>query len=363
MDLSDLYGLLGVARGAPAKVIRRAFLKLSRRCHPEVNPGDSECRTRYLDLRAAWEVLGDPSRRQEYDRLGHDEYIRRHAPRPAGPVAEAAFLTEAVREGFIGELLGVSRPPPPGGKRRGDDLRHVLRLPFMEAITGGVADIRVQRRHTCPDCDGRGTPGGEPLSDCQRCRGAGNVVRREGLVPIRETCPACGGRGKVARIPCPSCSGSGVVERRDRVKVKVPPGVTTGTELRLRGMGDAGVWGGPPGDLMVVTRVDEHPRFVRRGDAIHGEVELKVWQVALGAEVSVATVDGEARLKIPPGTQPGQEFVLPGRGVPNLKTGRRGDHVVRVTVHIPAAKGAEERRAWERLAAAGAGELSAGSGL
>jgi molecular chaperone DnaJ len=180
---------------------------------------------------------------------------------------------------------------------------------------------------------------------------------------LRETCPGCGGRGRVVVRPCPACSGTGLTERRDRVRVRVPAGVFTGTELRLRGMGDAGRWGGPPGDLVVVTRVDDHPRFVRRGDAVLGELPLEVWQAALGAEVAVDTVDGPVGLRVPPGTQPGQEFSLPGRGVPNLKTGRRGDHVARVTVRIRAPRDEDERRAWQRLALAAAGELSPAGGL
>ncbi len=353
MSPENLYQVLGVSRTAKDAEIKRAFSKLARKLHPEVNPGDEAARAHYEKVCRAWEVLGQPGRRGEYDRLGHEEYFRRRsadAERAGAPPAEGAW-SAAGATGLLGALLGPEVrggvPGRPSG--RGDDIQEVLDLTFDDAARGVARHVRVSRRVSCPECGGSGAAAGG-LQECAACRGAGMMEKKRGPLVTREECAACRGTGRLVRLACRPCGGAGVSSVTEDVAVDVPAGVAAGSEVRVRGAGHAGSRGGPPGDLVVITRVGGHADFVRKGDNVYGIVPVMVWEAALGADILVPTLAGSVPLRIPPGTQGGQRFQLHGKGVPNLKTGRRGAHFVEIAVVVPAPSDEAARKAYRRLA-------------
>lgn len=352
MSDEDLYVILGLSRTATERAIQRAFRKLTRKCHPLVNPGDKAAESDYHRLCQVYEVLGDTRRRAEYDRLGHREFTRRSEEMKAVPVrGEEEFLTEAVREGFIGDILGL-RPKTATGElpRRGEDIRHYLGLTFFQAAKGHETTVDIVRRVLCPTCGGAGTATGSRRDVCTRCRGTGITSRSLGPLVTERECAVCRGRGYLIRKACGVCRGAGRLEKRVEVKVRIPAGVISGSEIRVRGLGHDGEVDSPPGDLLIITRVEEHPRFARKGDTVYSTYPLMVWQAALGGQVTVTTLDGKVALAVPPGTQAGQQFRLSGRGIPNLMNGRRGDHVVEMRVIIPAPEDEASRKAWRKIA-------------
>jgi molecular chaperone DnaJ len=301
----DFYAVLGIGSAASAAQVRRAFQRLARRYSPDVNLWDREAQSLFEEIQAAYRVLGDPSARTLYD------HQARSAERPA-------------------ESAGSRR----AGRRRGDDLHAPIELAFEQAAAGLTADLIVERLSACQPCAARGTrPGAEPVP-CGHCGGAGTVWETEGA-PRPSECPACDGEGERVTAPCPICRGRGVASGRASLRVAIPAGMDTGSQIRIPGEGHAGPFGGPRGDLVVITRVHDDPVFTRKGDNLHAEATVSIVEAMLGARIPVRTLSGEVDLVLPPGTQGGQVLRIRGRGMPRLASDGRGDLYVTVVVEIP----------------------------
>lgn len=335
MEEKDYYNILGVSRDASDSEIKKAFRRLVHEYHPDKHKGDPEVEEKFKKINEAYSVLKDPKKRAQYDRFGYAGQGTGYgeAGYGAGDFGGANFedLFGDVFSEFFGGGGGRRRPPT----ERGMDLRYDLEVDFDEAAFGGEHTIKVPRTDACGECGGSGARAGTQPVVCPNCKGVGQVRYQQGFFAISRPCTACAGTGKVVRDPCSRCAGSGTVQVTRELKVKVPPGVDTGSRLRLSGEGEAGRRGGPPGDLYVMIRVKPHPIFKRHNDDIICEVPVGFPQAALGAEIDVPTLDGANKLKIPAGTQSGKVFRLKDLGIPSLHTGRRGDLQVVVKVETP----------------------------
>jgi len=343
----DYYEVLGVPRNASADDLKRAYRRLARQYHPDVNkePGAED---RFKQINEAYEVLGDPDKRARYDRFGHAGV--------QGNAAGAGF--EGFGFGFddiFESIFGGTRRGASARRRpqRGQDLRYDLRIAFEEAVFGCSKEIEAYRHEPCPTCNGSGAkPGTSPVR-CRECNGTGEVrhVQRSllGQFVNVTTCPRCRGTGEEIPTPCPECHGHKLVQRARRLGVRIPAGVDDGTRIRLTGEGELGTLGGPPGNLYVFISVEPHPFFVRQENDIILELEINVAQAALGDVVHVPTLDGEEELAIPAGTQTGEVFRLRGRGVPYLRRAGRGDQLVVVTVSVPTKLTDRQRELFEEL--------------
>jgi molecular chaperone DnaJ len=342
MNKRDYYEVLGVARGAAEKEIKRAYRRLARRYHPDVNPNDKAAEAKFKEVTEAYEVLSDPAKRRQYDQFGHQAFGAAHeeAKRPPGWTGGFDFSRYDVggAEGFedlFSDLFGPRGRTTESGVSRGEDLHYSIDLDFDAAVRGLSTELTVQRYATCPTCQGTGIGAGSRLQACNACKGSGRARVRAGLFGGQQPCPRCRGTGKLPSTPCASCHGSGLVLKTERISVKIPPGVDNGSNVRIQGKGHAGRSGGPPGDLYIVTRIRPHPFFERKGDNLYCEVPITVTEATLGAKIEVPTVDGKASMRIPQGTNSGQAFRLRGMGVPHLKGPGRGDQVVTVKIVVP----------------------------
>lgn len=343
----DFYQVLGLDRGASPEDIKKAFRRLAMQYHPDRNK-EPEAETRFKEINQAYEVLSDPDKRAAYDRFGHAGI--------SGGVGGAGF--EGFNFGGFGDIFdaffGGAATRQRRGPQRGADLRTSITLDFEEAIFGAEREIDVTRNEICTACDGIGAEAGSKPERCPSCGGTGEVHRVQqsifGQFRNISTCERCRGEGKIVSNPCQACRGSGRQRQTRKLMVKIPPGVDNGQPIRLTGEGDAGAGGGGAGSLYVVVQVRPHPHFRRDEDDIIYELPLNVAQAALGAEVKVPTVDGEATLTIPAGTQTDRVFTLAGKGVPHLRGGGRGDQYVRVFVVTPANLTREQKRLFEELA-------------
>ena len=352
----DYYRILGVSEDASQKEIKNAYRKLSRKYHPDANPGDPTAEERFKEISAAYDVIGDPERRKEYDevrRLGPMGGVFGGAGAGAGPGAGFRFEDLGdlgdVLSGFFGRRRagGVRGTGP----RRGQDLEADLHLDFEDAVRGITTTLHLTSDAVCSTCHGSGARPGTTPHACPRCGGRGVVDENQGFFSFSQPCPRCGGQGYLVEDPCPTCRGSGVERRPREVKVRIPPGVADGQRIRLKGRGGPGRNGGPPGDLYVTVRVGSHPIFGRRGRDLTITVPITFPEAALGADVRVPTLDGgTVTLRIPPGTRSGRTFRVRGRGVPTTKG--TGDLLVTVEVAVPQRLTDEERKAVEALAAA-----------
>ncbi len=344
----DYYEVLGVPRNASQEEIKRAFRRLARQYHPDVNKSP-DAEERFKEINEAYAVLSDPEKRAAYDRFGHAG-VNGMGGMPDFTAMDFADLFEELF-GFGFGRRGPRRPAP----RRGRDIHLKVTLTFEEAAFGVEKTVEVTRQEICSVCGGTGAaPGTQPVR-CSTCGGTGRVRQTRqtffGTLVQETVCPTCGGTGETVTTPCPECRGRGRVRRTVRRVVPIPAGVDTGTQIRLAGEGDAGEHGGPPGDLYLEVKVKPHPYFRRKGDDVILQISVNMAQAALGAEVQVPTLDGEATLSIPPGTQPGQVFRLPGKGIPHLRRNGRGDQIVVVDVEIPTRLNARQRELLEELAA------------
>jgi len=333
MQGSDYYKLLGVPRSAKADDIKKAYRRLARRHHPDVNPGNGDAEDRFKQIAEAFEVLSDPNKREIYDRYGY--YSDQAATAGTrGAVFDFANFGAANFRDIFSEIFSSVRTQTGQARKqptRGGDIEYPLGVQFEQAMRGLAAQIEVDRSEVCPACLGLGEMAGQPVS-CAACKGTGQQARRLGGA---SKCGQCGGSGKVA-TGCAACKGNGVVPRREPLLVRIPAGVDGGSRVRVPGKGHAGNLGGPPGDLYIVTNVSEHAYFKRQGDNIYCTVPITVPEAALGAKIEVPTVDGKALLRIPPGTQSGQRFRLRERGAPSLRAGGvRGDQFVEVKITLP----------------------------
>lgn len=331
----DFYVVLGVGPAASEAEIKRAYRRLARRFHPDINPGDRAAEHRFREILEAYETLVDPDRRGRYDRGGVE---------PA-PSAQASgfqgfdFTTAGTdHSGTFGDLVAEvlterhARRPMPA--ERGADLHHTLTLPFEDALRGTQRSITVTRRDTCRRCGGAGRfrGAGQP---CLTCEGAGVVRSMRGHMVFSRTCPACAGSGQQAPRSCEACGGLGLETRTDNAQVRLPAGVADGDRVRVPGRGHAGVRGGEFGDLYITVQVEPHPLVRREGDDLVMAVPVAVHEAALGARIEIEALDGPARFRIPPGTQTGQRFRLRGRGVPSTRGGPQGDLVVEARLMLP----------------------------
>ncbi len=358
MANKDYYEILGVKRDAKPDEIKKAYRRLARKYHPDVNPGDKAAEERFKLTSEAHDVLSDPKKRSVYDRFGQysDNLADAHA-RGAGPTtggrASAPFdftgfdwgsgtTTSAGSGGssfrdIFADLFGggaKEKEPPRPQPQRGADIEMPLALSFEEAIKGLTTSITVNRSEQCSRCNGAGDTGG-PVMVCPTCKGAGQVQRAGGRLRFAQECTDCGGTGR-RRSPCSACKGKGTTPKTETVKVRIPAGVETGSRVRIPGKGEGGRLGAPSGDLHIITNVGQHKYFTRKGDNIYVTVPITVPEAALGAKIEVPTVDGKTQLRIPPGTQSGQKFRLRERGVPSLRNPEaKGHQFVEVQVILP----------------------------
>jgi len=341
----DYYEVLGVSREAPETEIKSAYRKMALKYHPDKNPGDKNAEEMFKEAAEAYSVLSDPEKRSRYDRFGHSGMqggFSGFDPATFGDFGD--ILGDLF--GF-GDIFGTRRR---GGPERGADLRYDLKISFREAALGMKTKIKIPRHETCEECAGRGVAKGKQPLACGACRGTGQVRYQQGFFSISRTCGQCNGTGKIIRDPCPACQGRGAVRREKILEVKIPAGVDSGVRLRIQNEGEAGAHGGPPGDLYVVIFVEEHPFFQRQGNNIYCQIPIGLTQAVLGAEITVPTLEGEEKLKIPEGTQTGTVFRLRNKGIVSLGERGRGDQFVTVNVVIPSKLTKEQRQLFEALA-------------
>jgi molecular chaperone DnaJ len=350
----DYYEILGVSRSADKEEIKRAYRRLARKYHPDVNKEDG-AEERFKEINRAYEILSEPETRARYDRFG-EAGVSGAAAGPGyadfGDMGGFADIFESFFSGFAGGAGTQSRRR--SGPTRGDDLRLDLKLDFREAVFGGEKEIRISHLETCTTCKGSGAKPGTQPRTCSTCSGTGQV-RRATRTPFGSftqvsLCPTCNGTGQMIEDKCDSCGGSGQKQETKKLKINIPPGVDSGTRLRVSGEGDAGQRGGPAGDLYVYLFVGEDAEFQRDGINILSEVHISYLQAILGCRIEVNTVDGPTELTIPPGTQPNTVLTLDGKGVPRLGNPvSRGDHLITVRIDIPTKINHEERELLEKL--------------
>jgi molecular chaperone DnaJ len=340
MAKRDYYQVLGVERGASDEEIKKAYRKLAVKFHPDKNPGDKAAEEQFKELGEAYEILSDPQQRAVYDRHGHAAFDKRggggFARGGAGGFHDPFDIFREVFGGgsILDELFGGGGRDP-NGPQRGDDLRYDMEISFEEAANGCEKEISVTKPERCNDCNGTGAEPGSKAKSCPACGGRGQVISSRGIFSIAQTCPQCHGAGRIIEKPCHSCRGAGRREHTSKIKLRIPAGVDTGSRLRSSGNGEAGLRGGPTGDLYVVLHVKAHEIFHREGDDLLCEVPVSFVQASLGAEIEVPTLSGKAEIKLPPGTQPGTMFRLKGKGVKNVQGHGHGDLHVRINVEVP----------------------------
>jgi len=349
--LKDYYGILEVGRDAGPEILKSAYRRLAKRFHPDRKPGDAQAEEFFKELQEAYAVLKDPQKRNQYDALRRREEERGEPRRPASG-AKGQPAGKSGMSGLVEDMYEFIRSRMENRGKRGEDLRYLLSLSFLEATSGVKKTIRIPKRKICPSCRGRGWTVAADSPVCQVCRGEGEITVREGKARVVRQCPACGGRGLNEKESCLRCQGQGCLSFRVRRTVEIPAGVDNGSRLRIRGEGGSGEKGGEEGDLYIVIQVKDHPVFKRRHLDVWSEIDLPITQAALGAEIRVQTIKGEAVLKVPPGTQTGTVLNLKGHGVPGLNGSVRGDHKVRLQVKVPKNLTEEEKaflQSWENV--------------
>ena len=357
-DKRDYYEVLGVQKGASEDELKKAYRKLAKENHPDLHPGDKECEARFKEINEAYEVLSDPDKRAKYDQFGHAAFD------PSQGFGGGGGFGGFEGFGGFGDIFsdifgggfgfGGGGGRNPNAPRKGDNLRATVNIKFEEAAFGVKKDVFVSKIEQCHDCKGTGCAEGTTAEVCPDCKGTGTVMSTKrtpfGMVQSSEQCPKCKGRGKIIHSPCKTCRGIGSVRRQHKVSVSIPAGIDDGQTISLKGQGNAGLNGGPAGDLLITVLVQPHARFERDGASILLDQEISFSQAALGAEVEVPTLDGKVKLNIPEGTQTGTTFRLKGKGVPFLRNGGRGDQFVTVNVTVPRSMTSTQKNALRRYA-------------
>lgn len=353
----DFYEVLGVKKGASEDELKKAYRKLAKENHPDLHPGDKECEARFKEINEAYEVLSDPDKRAKYDQFGHAAFDPSQGFGGGGGFGGFegfGGFGDIFSDIFGGFGFGGGGGRNPNAPRKGDNLRATVNIKFEEAAFGVKKDVFVSKIEQCHDCKGTGCAEGTTAEVCPDCKGTGTVMSTKrtpfGMVQSSEQCPKCKGRGKIIHSPCKTCRGIGSVRRQHKVSVSIPAGIDDGQTISLKGQGNAGLNGGPAGDLLITVLVQPHARFERDGASILLDQEISFSQAALGAEVEVPTLDGKVKLNIPEGTQSGTTFRLKGKGVPFLRNGGRGDQFVTVNVAVPRSMTSTQKNALRRYA-------------
>jgi molecular chaperone DnaJ len=355
--MKDLYEILGVKKGASQDEIKKAYRKLVRQYHPDTNPGDAEAEERFKEVQGAYDVLADPQKRKQYDQVGSRIFSGAGGPRGgnyqwSGNIGDLGDLGD-LSDLFGGIFGGAARTASARSRRsrgeRGRDVEVQVNVSFEDSLKGLTTKIPVELETSCSACKGTGAEPGTSPKICPECRGRGVVSESQGLFALSQPCPRCGGNGTVIEQPCRKCSGSGRERRTKRYTIKIPAGVKDGTKIRLKAKGEAGYSGGPPGDLIVVTKVAPSPLFKRRGADLVIDVPVTYAEAALGADVEIPTPEGRISLKVPPGTEDGKLLKVKGRGAPKLNGGGKGDLLARVRLAVPKKLTKAEREALENL--------------
>lgn len=339
----DYYDVLGVKRTATEKEIKKTYRRLAREHHPDLNPGNKEAERRFKEISEAYHVLSNPEMRQKYDQFGHRGFA------PGGgagggfegfdstkyDMRDLGFGKGGGFSDIFDNLFGQQRESRTQASTQGQDIQYTMEIGFEDAARGVTAPISITRSDSCPDCGGRGLRASSRRQTCPDCGGSGQRRGHTGFFGLGQGCTRCEGMGTITGEPCLRCNGRGTNPTTERINVKIPPGVDTGSKIRVAGKGEAGPNGGPAGDLYILTKVRAHPLYERKGDNLYLDAPITVTEAALGATIEVHTLDGPVMMKIPPGTQSGQTFRLPRKGMPHLKGEGRGDQFVRVKIVLP----------------------------
>ena len=358
MSKRDYYEVLGVAKGADDKDIKKAYKRLAMKYHPDRTQGDKAMEEKFKEVQEAYEVLSDEQKRAAYDRFGHAGVDPNRGGGGFGGGAGAGDFGDIFGDVF-GDIFGGGGRRGQSRAQRGSDLRYNLELNLEEAVKGKSVDIKVPTYVNCDSCDGSGAKKGTSAKSCPTCHGAGQVTMRQGFFAVQQTCPTCNGRGKIIPEPCTKCHGEGRVEKTKTLSVKIPAGVDTGDRIRLTGEGEAGMHGAPAGDLYVQVNVKPHPIFQRDGNNLYCDVPLSFATAALGGEIAVPTLDGRIKLKIPAETQTEKMFRLRGKGVQSVRGGGVGDLVCKVVIETPVNLSDKQKELLRQLDESMAGESEA----
>ncbi len=377
MEQKDYYKILGVSPSASQNEIKKAYRKLAKENHPDTHPGDKPAEERFKEVSQAYDVLGDAAKRKQYDQMkaafaqgfrpggfdfggasgaGFDiNDLFRQAGRAGGQKTRVSY-EDLGGLGGLGDIFsqfmdqGSRFRQERAAPRKGRDLTSEVSISFDQAVKGGKVKLTLEKNEACPECHGSGAAVGSKAETCPQCSGRGTVVMTQGGYAVSRPCPQCYGKGKIITKPCPRCRGTGEGRVRKKVTVKVPAGVSSGTSIRLKGQGEPGPGGGPPGDLLLRVHVKKDPHFTRKGADLHTEVKVDFLTAISGGKVQVKTLAGEAALKIPPGTQPGTVFRLKKQGAPKPGTNKKGDLYVKVNVSIPKKLTAEQAELLKKVA-------------
>jgi molecular chaperone DnaJ len=333
MAKRDFYETLGVSRGASDAELKSAFRKAAMQCHPDRNPGDKASEIRFKEINEAYQTLSDAQKRAAYDRFGHAAFENGGGAGFGMGEGFASSMAD-IFDDLFGDVMG--RRGRSSGRERGSDLRYNMEISLEEAFSGKTASLKVPTSVTCEACSGSGAKLGSKPKTCATCGGQGRVRAQQGFFAIERTCPTCQGRGEMIDNPCSACNGAGRVSRERTLSVNIPAGVEDGTRIRLASEGEAGMRGGPPGDLYIFLAIKPHPFFQRDGADLYCRVPISMVQAALGGEIGVHTLDGgESKVKIPEGTQSGRQFKIRGKGMPVLRARDFGDLYIQANVETP----------------------------
>lgn len=338
MSKRDYYEVLGVGRDVDDKALKSAYRKMAKQYHPDTNPGDEEAEAKFKEISEAYDALKDPQRRAAYDQFGHAAFEQGGFGGGHGFGADFSSSMSDIFEDLFGEFMGGRgrRGGGGGGRERGSDLRYNMEIDLQDAYDGKTAQIRIPTSVICETCDGTGAKPGTTPTTCTTCGGLGKVRATQAFFTVERTCPTCHGRGQVITDPCDDCSGAGRVTKERTLSVNIPPGVEDGTRIRLAGEGEAGLRGGPAGDLYIFLTVKPHEFFQRDGGDLFCRVPVSMVTAALGGQIEVPNLDGtRARVEIPEGTQTERQFRLRGKGMPVLRSKQHGDLYIQVSVETP----------------------------
>lgn len=351
MTGKDYYKILGVDKTADEAKIKKEFRKLARKYHPDVNPDNKEAETKFKEINEAYEVLGDSKKRKEYDTMG-DSFFDNFQSKGSG--FEGFNFNDFERSfgGFEEMFTGGcgKRSPTKAAPVRGENLKYVVEIDLKHVVTGKTLEVSFYHSIGCTYCNSTGEKPGSKSRTCSTCGGKGSVISSRGFFQTSQTCKACKGLGKVNVESCPSCNGQGETQKRETISVKIPPGVDTGSVVRVAGKGNAGKYGGPSGDMLIDIRVREKAKFKRDKQSLEIKAHIPFTDAILGGVLEMPTIDGKASMTIPPGTQNDQRFRLKGKGLPPLGGGPRGDQFVKIKVDIPKKIDMDTRELVEALA-------------